>query len=515
MASASQVQVDLKDLYLRQGRLRLWLWLQWRRGRDAWRLFARNRLAVFGVILILIYALMSIAHPILMATTWSKGVYDPEVGYDMEIFPHPSPPSSRHLLGTDTLGRDVFSRLLAATTPTFTLALTAALTTAVISTLIAAFSVYSGGLVASVQAHLADIFLLVPAPLIMVVIGGTIDIKPVVFGLIYGLIAGLGGAAIVMRSQALSILHKPYIEAAQVAGASGAQIISKHLIPNMLPLAAVQMLISVTGAVFADGFSTFLGLSRTRLNWGSMIYDTFTYQAVNSAITWNVLIPSALSISLFAAAFYMIARGLHEVAEPRLRGRDFVPTARKLPRLRRALDEKAAPQQEKQAPAPQPLLVDKQPELVGPRAAIVLDDQAAFAWLEYMAVRQGASEALLLKPEQRLSEPPEWVLNGDAPVPSEPAASALDPSLNSLEKARRSMEQGDPAGALSAYTRLITSRQKLAEVIQDLSRASERHPEDLATLQALGDAHLRAGNLRLALEIFIKAEELISAGRRG
>ncbi len=89
----------------------------------------------------------------------------------------------------------------------------------------------------------------------------------------------------------------------------------------MLPLAAVHMLLSVVGAVFADGFTSFLGLSRVRLNWGSMIYTSFTNRAVNSAITWNVLLPPALAISLFAASFYFIARGLHEVAEPRLRER--------------------------------------------------------------------------------------------------------------------------------------------------------------------------------------------------
>jgi len=521
--AASPLPEELKALQTRWGRLHLWFALQWRQGRHTWRLFARNRLAVFGVVLILIYALMSLAHPILMATVWHKGVYDPQVGYDMEIFAHPSPPGPGHLLGTDTLGRDVFSRLLAATTPTFILALTAALTTAAISTLVAAFSAYAGGVLASLQAHLADIFLLMPAPLIMIVIGGTIEIKPVTFGLMYGLIAGLGGAAIVMRSQALSILHKPYIEAAHVAGASGVQIISRHLIPNMLPLAAVQMLISVTGAVFADGFSTFLGLSRTRLNWGSMIYDSFTYQAVKATITWNVLIPSALSISLFAAAFYMIARGVHEVAEPRLRGREIIHVPYK-PSTRQLIgDEKEIPSQAGPARTPQAIEVATPPEQVRPRSAMPLDDnEAAFAWLEFLARRQGASQGLLLKPEQRHPDPPEWVQKAGAPTPSpgraalaEPATLATDASLIALEQARRFLEQGDGDSALAVYTGLIRSGQRLADVIQDLSQARDRTPGDLATLQALGEAHLRAGNPQKALEIFRKAEESINANRTG
>lgn len=299
------------------------LQLNWRRFRDGWEVFKQNRLAVFGVVLIFMYAIMAVARPILMKTVWTKNVYDPRVGYDMRIFPHPSPPSASHLLGTDALGRDVLSMLLAATTPTFILAITAALTTAFFGTLSGAISAYYGRSVDMILSHLSDVALLAPAPLVMVAIGGVADIQPVHFGLLYGLIAGIGGAAIVMRAQALTIVHRPYVDAARIAGAGGWHIIFHHLIPNMLPLSAVQMLLSVTGAVFADGFSTFLGLQRTRLNWGSMIYESITNQGINTTITWNVLIPAATTISLFAAAFYFIARGVHEVAEPQLREKPF------------------------------------------------------------------------------------------------------------------------------------------------------------------------------------------------
>jgi peptide/nickel transport system permease protein len=302
-------------------RYEIWLASNWRRAVDTWRIFSNNKLAVFGLFLIMIYALMAVAHPILMATVWPKGIYDPQVGYDLKIFSHPSPPSATHLLGTDTLGRDVLSMLLAATTPTYVLALTAAIATAIVSTLAGAIAAYYGGLTDLILSLLSDIALLLPAPLVMVVIGGTIDISPFQFGLLYGLLAGIGGAAIVMRSQALTLASKPFVEAARVAGGNGPYIILKHLTPNMLPLASVQMLLSVTGVVFADGFGSFLGLSRTRLNWGSMIYSSFINQNINSTITWNVLIPSAITISLFAASFYFVARGLHEVAEPRLRSR--------------------------------------------------------------------------------------------------------------------------------------------------------------------------------------------------
>lgn len=297
-------------------RIKIWLTSTWLRSRDSWKIFTRNKLALFGLFLLLIYFAMSIAHPLLLEHVWPKGVYDPVTGHDLMIFPHPSAPSRDHLLGTDTLGRDVLSILMAATAPSLKMALTAALTAALVGTIAGALSAYHGGMVDSFFAHLADISLLAPAPLVMVVIGFMLDIDPFEFGLIYGILVGIGGVAVVLRSHALTIMSKSFIDAARMSGGGSLHIIFRHLIPHMLPLAAVNMLLTVTGAIFANGFIAFLGLSRAQLNWGSMIYDAFTYQSLNGVVAWNVIIPAALAISLFAASFYLIALGLQDVAEP-------------------------------------------------------------------------------------------------------------------------------------------------------------------------------------------------------
>ena len=295
----------------------------WRQFRSSWRAFTENRLAVFGVILILGFALMAIAHPILIATVWPSNIYSPDTGFDIQIAQHPSPPSSKHLLGTDTVGRDVLSVLLASTTPTFVVGLTAAVTAAVIGTLIGAVAAYFRGFVDGIFMQVADAFLLVPAPLLMIIIGARFnDMGPALFGLLFGAVTGLSTAAIVIRSQALATMNKPFIEAARVAGGGAWHVMRRHLIPHLLPLAAVFMMVTATGAVIADGFVSFLGITRTHHNWGGMIFWSFAYQAtVNPTITWNVLIPPAIAFSLFAASFYFISRGLQQVADPKLRDR--------------------------------------------------------------------------------------------------------------------------------------------------------------------------------------------------
>jgi peptide/nickel transport system permease protein len=88
----------------------------------------------------------------------------------------------------------------------------------------------------------------------------------------------------------------------------------------MLPLAVVHMLMAVVGAVVADGFIAFFGLRGVRLNWGAMVYNSITImRSYNPNIPWGAIMAPTLALSLFTAAFYMVARGLQEVADPRLR----------------------------------------------------------------------------------------------------------------------------------------------------------------------------------------------------
>ncbi len=295
----------------------------WRRFRMNWAIFVENRLAMVGLALIAVFGMLAAAYPVLRTTVWKEGYYDPVTGYDKEIFEHPALPSYRHPLGTDGMGRDVLSMLLAATRPAFMVGTAAALTTALIGTTLGVVAAYYGGAVDNVLMHVADAFLLLPAPLFMVMVGMRFrDLGPVILGLLYGIIAGTGGATIVMRSHALEIIARPFIQAARIAGGGGRHILLVHVVPHMLPLAGLYMMLAVTGAVVADAFISFFGFSRTYLNWGTIIYSSFIYSSVlDSGTEWHVLIPPSVALSLFAAAFYLVGRGLHEVADPRLRDR--------------------------------------------------------------------------------------------------------------------------------------------------------------------------------------------------
>ncbi len=285
-------------------------------GHD-WQIFARNRLAILGVILIVTFGMIALVYPILRMTVFNYKLYDPVAGFDVRM-PHPSKPGPEHLLGTDSLGHDVLSMLLAATAPTFIIGIAAAVTAAAVSSVVGLLSAYYAGAVDAILMQIADAFLLLPAPLFMVIMGMRFpNLTSLELGIIYGTIAGFGGAAILVRAQALQVMAKPFISAARVAGGSSLHIIFTHLLIHVAPLVALQMMLTVTGVVVADGFIAFFGFTRNYLNWGAMIYSSFVYSyTFQTGTEWHVLLPPAIALSLFAAAFYFVSRGLQDITDP-------------------------------------------------------------------------------------------------------------------------------------------------------------------------------------------------------
>jgi ABC-type dipeptide/oligopeptide/nickel transport systems, permease components len=217
--------------------------------RTNWRLFAENRIGLIGLAIILFFALLAIAHPILMKYVWDPNVYDPVVGYAYEETMQPAPPSPRHLLGTDPLGRDVVSQLMFSARSEFILGLVAALITVTIGTTIGAISAYFGGALDTFFMRLADIIIMLPFVTILIVLSALFKLDLPKLALVIGILSGFGGTTVIIKSQALTIKVRTYIEAARVAGGGHAHIILRHIIPNLMPLSFLYMMFTVTSAM--------------------------------------------------------------------------------------------------------------------------------------------------------------------------------------------------------------------------------------------------------------------------
>ena len=277
-------------------------------------------MGVIGLGIIVFYALLALAHPMLMNSVWEPSVYDPVVGYSYDEVRQPAPPSPKHLLGTDPLGRDVLSQLMFSARSEFLLGLLAAIVTVTIGTSVGAVAAYFGGVVDMLLMRLADIMIMMPGISVLIVLSALIGVEHLELALIIGILSGFGGTGVVLKSQALSVVVKPYIEAARIAGGGPFHIIFVHIVPNLLPLSFLYMMFTVTGAIFSEAVLSFLGLLDVRMSWGLMIHTTESAGYLLQVTEyWWLIFPASLSITLLCSSFYLVGRSLDEVVNPRLR----------------------------------------------------------------------------------------------------------------------------------------------------------------------------------------------------
>jgi len=317
MSNASEATVRLEPLW------RVRLRLMGRSLRRNWGLFWESRIGPLGLFIILFFLLFMVAHPILMGTVWDKRIYDPVMGFDQSLVElNPAPPSAAHLLGTDPIGRDVLSQLMYSTRFAFILGMVSAILTVVIATLLGATCAYFGGIIDAFFMRLADLVMCFPILLLIITLQAVIKLDLFRLAILLGLVGGIGGDVIVLKSQALQVKVRPYIEAAKVAGGSSWHIIVNHIIPNIMPLAFLYMMFSVTAAVFLEATLSFFGLLNIPMSWGRII-DTAQAAGYLGAFGkyWWLWAPAGACVTLFCFAFYLVGRGLDEIVNPRLRKR--------------------------------------------------------------------------------------------------------------------------------------------------------------------------------------------------
>ncbi len=300
-----------------QRRAKRWrFWLR-NRGRQ-WKAFFGNPITLTALIIITLFILFALIQPLLIPEFLPQNIYDPIVGYDPD-FTHPSLPSGKHILGTDYQGRDVFSQLALATRTSIGVGIVSALVGTLVATLVGVTAAYFEGLIDTILMVFSDVFIMLPPAVVLLIVGLIFEMTWYQVGLIYGAFAGLGSFALMIKVQTLSIKNKKYTLAARVAGGGHWRIISVHILPNLAALITVNMMFIVTGSVMIEAILSYFERS-LRFSWGTMIWftiDNFRGGAVG--LQWHVLLAPAIAIMLFCGSFYLLARTLDEVVNPKLR----------------------------------------------------------------------------------------------------------------------------------------------------------------------------------------------------
>jgi len=282
--------------------------------RGGWAIYKKNLLGKIGLSLLVMFALMAVCSFI---PPLIDSMYQPMTGVAPEITKSTGP-SLRHWLGTDFMGRDILSQLLAGARVAFLVGVSAAFMSIVLGTAIGMVAGYMGRFVDTLLMRLADMIMVMPTMLVVLMLAalfGQLTIWTIV--LIIALFRW-PGVSRVIRAQTLSLKHRPFIEAARVAGASHTRIIFRHIMPNVLPLSFLYMTFRVTSAIIIEAALAFLGFGDpSTVSWGMMLQWVWKTGHMFNAPYW--LLPPGICISLITLAFYMLGRAMDEVLDPRLR----------------------------------------------------------------------------------------------------------------------------------------------------------------------------------------------------
>ncbi len=277
--------------------------------QDIIRSFRKNRMAVIGLIMLLIIIIMCVFAPL-----FTK--YDPVLDMDLNSMLIRPGESTEHILGTDDYGRDIWSRLLYGGRTSVLIGMSVAVISAIVGVIVGCISGYFGGIVDACLMRLTDIMLSFPFLIIAIAIMAVLGASQQNVVLALSLVSWPSFCRLT-RSQVLSVKEQEYIESAKAAGFKNLRIIFNHVMPNCYGPIIVQLTLSVGNAILSAASLNYLGsgVDSTQPDWGVMLNQGRNYLQDASYLT---LIPG-LAISLTVLAINWIGDGLRDAFDPKLR----------------------------------------------------------------------------------------------------------------------------------------------------------------------------------------------------
>jgi peptide/nickel transport system permease protein len=273
----------------------------------ALRRFLRHRLALFGVVIILIIALMAIFAP------WIA----PHNPNHVDIMSAREGPDSDHLLGSDVVGRDVLSRLIYGSRISLSVGLVAVSIYVVIGTILGCVSGFFGGWLDMFISRLIDAVLSFPVLMLILVIVGMLGPSALNIMVVLGLL-GWPEVARVVRGQTLAVKEELYVLANEAAGANWKRIILTDVLPNIMSPIIVMATFGIARAILIEAGLSFLGMGvqPPTASWGNMLNDAQSLSILES-MTW-MWMPPGLMIFIATISINFIGDGLRDALDPKL-----------------------------------------------------------------------------------------------------------------------------------------------------------------------------------------------------
>ncbi|HLQ71583.1 MAG TPA: ABC transporter permease [Bacillota bacterium] len=270
--------------------------------KDAVRRFRKNKLAMFGIVVIVLLAIMS------TIGGWISGY----TYYDTDLIGSNESPSFEHWFGTDDLGRDIFARTWFGARISLFIGLMAALIDLVVGVIWGAVAGFVGGRTDEYMMRIADV--LYGVPYLLVVILLMVILPQGLWTIILAMtITGWIGMARIVRGQVLQLKNEEYVMASKTLGAKNSRLLWKHVIPNTLGPIIVTLTLTVPQAIFTEAFLSYLGIGvkQPLASWGTMSSDALPAMQYEP---YQLFFP-AFFICLTMLAFNVIGDGLRDALD--------------------------------------------------------------------------------------------------------------------------------------------------------------------------------------------------------
>ncbi|MER5465879.1 MULTISPECIES: ABC transporter permease [unclassified Streptomyces] len=287
--------------------------LSWARRRDSaarfWRSYRTHRAGLFGLGALALIALVALAAPLLVGADVQSVTNAPGTALE--------PPSGEFPLGTDQFGRSLLGLLVWGARISLTVGLLAASLSVAIGTLVGIIAGHYGGWFSTVLMRITDWFLVMPT-LVLAIVLATVMSRSVWTVVVAIGVTSWPTTARLVRAQTIAVESRPYIERARALGGGHSHIMSRHVLPNVMPLVLAQTTLGISSAILTEATLAFLGLGDpTIVSWGGMLQDAREAGAVSSGHWWY-LAPPGIAIALVALAFTLCGRAIESVLNPKL-----------------------------------------------------------------------------------------------------------------------------------------------------------------------------------------------------
>ncbi len=281
--------------------------------RDFWRRFSKDRAALCGLVIVAIAVLAAVSAHLIAPFDPNEQFFD-----GLTIEGQPLPPNARFWMGTDTLGRDIFSRLLFGAQTSMVIGVLANGAAVVLGTGLGLIAGFLRGFIGAAIMRFTDLMMAFPPLLLAIAFAAILKPGLAIIVLVIALVNWVQTARIVY-TETVALSEKEFIEAARALGAGTGRVLLRHLLPHLVPTIVVYGTLGIATTVLLEAMLSFLGrgVQPPTPAWGMMIFEAQSY-FLNAP--WMVFFPG-IAILVVALAFNLVGDGLRDALDPTQRGR--------------------------------------------------------------------------------------------------------------------------------------------------------------------------------------------------